>query len=311
MEECLKARGKIMNKKYFGHLSAIITIIIWGTTFISTKLLLKSFLPIEILFFRFLIGFLALIVVYPKWMKGTSLKQEFTFAAAGLCGITLYYLLENIALTYTTASAVGVIISTAPFFTAILSYFISGKKDKLSLLFFIGFVISMAGIFLISFGDSNFQINPTGDILAVIAAFIWALYSVLTKKISGYGYNTIQSTRRIFLYGIVFMLPFLFGFDFSLDFSEFSEKGNLFNMLFLGFGASALCFVTWNFAVKGLGAVKTSVYIYLVPVITVLASVLILKEKETIFSALGAFLTLSGLILSQIKNRGKKNECSE
>lgn len=104
-----------MNKKYFGHLSAIITIIIWGTTFISTKLLLKSFLPIEILFFRFLIGFLALIVVYPKWMKGTSLKQEFTFAAAGLCGITLYYLLENIALTYTTASAVGVIISTAPF----------------------------------------------------------------------------------------------------------------------------------------------------------------------------------------------------
>ena len=214
MEECLKARGKIMNKKYFGYLSAIITIIIWGTTFISTKLLLKSFLPIEILFFRFLIGFLALIVVYPKWLKGTSLKQEFTFAAAGLCGITLYYLLENIALTYTTASAVGVIISTAPFFTAILSYFISGKKDKLSL-------------------------------------------------------------------------------------------------LFLGFGASALCFVTWNFAVKGLGAVKTSVYIYLVPVITVLASVLILKEKETIFSALGAFLTLSGLILSQIKNRGKKNECSE
>lgn len=300
-----------MNKKYFGYLSAIITIMIWGTTFISTKLLLQNFKPIEILLFRFVIGFFALLIIYPKRLKSLDFKQEITFAAAGVCGITLYYLLENIALTYTTASAVGVIISTAPFFTAILSYFVSGKKEKLSLLFFTGFAISMIGICLLSFENFSFDINPFGDVLALIAAFVWALYSVLSKKISGYGYNTIQSTRRIFLYGIIFMLPFLFIFDFKLDISRFAETGNLMNMLFLGFGASALCFVTWNFAVKNLGAVKTSVYIYLVPVITVIASVLILKEKETVFSVFGIALTLSGLILSQIKKRGEMDECSE
>ena len=273
--------------------------------------MLEGFQPIEILLFRFLIGYFALLIIYPKRLKCTNLKQEITFALAGVCGITLYYLLENIALTYTTASAVGVIISTAPFFTAILSYFISKKTEKLSLSFFIGFVISMAGICLLSFEDLSLDINPLGDILALISALVWASYSVLTKKISRYGYNTIQLTRRVFFYGIVFMMPCLFIFDFKWDVSRFSEASNLLNILFLGVGASALCFVTWNFAVKKLGAVKTSVYIYLVPVITVVASVLILRERETVFSVCGIFLTLLGLMLSQIKKRGKNDECSK
>lgn len=105
--------------KATGHLSALLTILIWGTTFISTKVLLVDFQPIEILFFRFVMGLFALLVVYPHRMKGTTGKQELTFVFAGLCGVCLYYLLENIALTYTMASNVGVIISVAPFFTAI------------------------------------------------------------------------------------------------------------------------------------------------------------------------------------------------
>ena len=98
-----------------GHLAALLTIFIWGTTFISTKILLKDFQPIEILLFRFLLGAAALFLVCPRRIKGTSPKQELTLAAAGLCGICLYYLLENIALTYTMASNVGVILSVAPF----------------------------------------------------------------------------------------------------------------------------------------------------------------------------------------------------
>ncbi len=81
-----------MNKKYFGHLSAIITIIIWGTTFISTKVLLVDFKPVEILFFRFAMGFAALLLVCPHRMKGVNRKQEMTFVLAGLCGICVYYL---------------------------------------------------------------------------------------------------------------------------------------------------------------------------------------------------------------------------
>ena len=101
--------------KIIGHLAAVFTIIIWGTTFISTKILLEGFLPVEILFFRFVIGYTALLLLYPKKLKVTNRKHEPVFVFAGLCGICLYYLLENIALTFTFASNVGVIMSTAPF----------------------------------------------------------------------------------------------------------------------------------------------------------------------------------------------------
>ncbi|WP_455684892.1 DMT family transporter [Thomasclavelia sp.] len=288
-----------MNKYLSGHIAALLTIFVWGTTFISTKILLVDFKPIEILFFRFLIGLIALLVIYPKRLKETTKKQEITFALAGLCGVTLYFLLENIALTYSMASNIGVIISIAPFFTAILSHFVL-KEKTINLNFIIGFIAAMLGIALISFnGTSNFKLNPLGDILALLAALVWAIYSILTKKISEYGYNTIQVTRRIFIYGVAFMLVVLIPFGFELNLNRFANPVYLGNIIFLGLGASALCFVTWNVAVKILGAVKTSIYIYIVPVVTVVTSVIILNEQITMMAFIGTILTLIGLFLSQ------------
>ncbi len=293
------------NKGMTGHLLAAITTFIWGTTFISTKVLLVSFTPIEILFFRFVMGLIILTAVFPHRLKGTTRKQEILFAGAGLCGVTLYFLLENIALTYTLASNVGVIISVAPFFTALFSHWFL-ENEKLKANFFIGFVIAMIGIILINFnGSMVLKLNPMGDLLAILAAFVWAIYAILTKKVSQFGYNTIQTTRRIFLYGVIFMLPALSVLPFKWGFERFLQPVNLFNILFLGLGASALCFVTWNTAVKLLGAVKTSIYIYLVPAVTVITSILILNETITWIAACGTFLTLVGLFISERKVKRK------
>ena len=295
-------------KEIQGHLLAFVTIFIWGTTFISTKILLKAMSPVEILFLRFAIGYALLVLVYPHRLRIKARKQELYFAGAGLCGVTLYFLLENIALTYTFASNVGVIVSIAPFFTAIFAHcFLDGEKLKLG--FFVGFALAAAGIIIISFnGSSRLQLNPVGDILAVSASVVWAAYSVLTKKISGFHYNTIQATRRIFFYGLLFMLPALLVFGFRPSINQLIQPVNIFNILFLGLGASALCFVTWNTAVEILGAVKTSVYIYAVPVITVVTSVIVLHERITGIAVIGIVLTLAGLLVSQsrifLKTRG-------
>ena len=293
------------NKKTIGHLAALLTIIIWGTTFISTKILLVGFQPVEILFFRFVMGFIVLLMLSPKRLKTANRKEELTFAVAGLCGICLYYLLENIALTYTLASNVGVIISVAPFFTAILAHLVIKSEEKLRLQFFTGFIVAMVGIVLISFNGQKLELKPIGDLLAIVAALVWAFYSILTRKINSFAYPVILTTRRTFFYGILFMIPTLFFFDFQLDLSRFGELTYLLNILYLGLGASALCFVTWNFAVKELGAVKTSVYIYMVPVITVLTSVLILHEQVTVLASIGTILTLIGLFLSEYNPEGK------
>ena len=150
-----------------------------------------------------------------------------------------------------------------------------------------------------SFTGSELKLNLTGDLLAVAAAIVWAVYSILTKRISGYGYNTILTTRRVFCYGIIFMIPVLFIFDFDLELSRFANPLYLFNIVFLGLGASALCFVTWGLAVKKLGAVKTSVYIYLVPAVTVITSIIILREEINLMALIGIILTLFGLFISE------------
>lgn len=280
------------------HAAAFITILIWGTTFISTKVLLRELSPVEILFIRFLIGYLALWCACPHTLSLTNKKQELYFAAAGLCGITLYYLFENIALTFTLASNVGVIISVAPFFTVLFDCLLL-RNRRPSGHFLIGFLLAMIGIILISSGSgSALQVNPLGDILALIAAIIWAAYSTLTRKISSFGYQTIITTRRTFFYGLAFMVPAVLFSDFHLTLSQIINPKLLFNLFFLGLGASALCFVTWNLAVKKLGAVKTSAYIYLVPVITASTSALILKERLSFQAICGIILTLFGLYLS-------------
>lgn len=300
------------NKNTLGHISAILTVLIWGTTFISTKVLLSHFTPIEILFFRFSLGFIALLLIYPHKLVLTDKKQEKLFMLAGLCGVTLYFLFENIALTYSFASNIEVIVSISPFITGILTHFFL-KQEKLKLSFFLGFFVSITGVALISFnGSTVLKLNPIGDILAVLAAATWSVYSIVTKKISDYQYNTIQVTRRIFFYGLIFMLPALFFFDFHIGIDRFKEPLLLFNILFLGFGASAVCFVTWNLSLKLLGILKTSVYIYAVPVITVAFSAFILKEKITSIAMVGTFLTLAGLFISENRiniKKGEKNEC--
>ena len=204
------------------------------------------------------------------------------------------------------ASNVGVMISTAPFFTAILSHLFIKSEERLRINFFAGFVIAMAGIVLISFHGRELALNPMGDMLAVLAAFVWACYSILTKKISSFGYSVILTTRRTFFYGIMFMIPALFLFDFEIELTRFMNGRYLFHIIYLGLGASALCFVTWNFAVQVLGAVRTSIYIYMVPVITIAASIMILYEPLTWILALGTLLVMTGLFLSEYCPKDKK-----
>lgn len=290
-----------MEKKLaVGHVVCLCTVTIWGMTFISTKLLLGSFTPIEILFFRFILGFFALNLIYPKRMKLAERKQELLFMGAGLCGVVLYFLLENIALMYSLASNVSVIVSIAPLFTAIAAKLFLGE-GKLGLGFYLGLTAAMAGVVIITLnGSAAFQLNPLGDLLALLAGLSWAAYSILLKKISALGYHTIQVTRRVFFWGLLFMIPVMAFMGFRFDFARFQNASNLLNILFLGLGSSALGFVSWSYAVKTLGPVKSSVYIYFQPVVAVVASALILHEHITGLAVLGTALTLMGLVLCQV-----------
>ncbi len=287
-----------------GHALAFFTVGVWGVTFVCTKVLLTAANPIEILFLRFALGALALCIIHHRVTPFQGWRTEALFAAAGATGIALYFLMENVALTMTSASNVGVIVAVAPLFIALIALF-GTREEHVSPRFFAGFALAIVGIALISYeGAGQGDAGLAGCLLAVAAALAWAIYSTIGKKLSKLGLSTIATTKRTFLWGLLFMLPLLpvMGFGQGADGAGIGWIANptmLANLLFLGLVASATCYVTWNKAAGILGVVSTSAYIYLSPVITVACSVAVLGEPLTWQIALGAALTIAGLLLSE------------
>lgn len=286
-----------MRNKY-GHLAAIFCVLVWGITFISTKILLKEFSPYEILLIRFSIGYICLWIMYPHMLKLKSIKHELAYMLAGVAGVMLYGIFENTALTMTMASNVSILVSTAPFFTALLAHFLL-RDERLRLNFILGFGISILGIALVTFnGRAVLKLNPIGDILSVLCAIIWGIYSIIIRKTSIHEYPNLAVTRRLFFYGIVFMLimqPFL---KMNIDFSRIFAAKNFVNYIFLGVFACAICYCLWNFALNKLGAIVSGNYIYIIPIITMVASAIVLKENITFMAIIGTVFIISGLFIS-------------
>ena len=290
------------NKQFLGHVAALATVSVWGFSFVAIVTLLRDFSPKEVLFFRFALGIMALYLVYPKPMGKTTRRQELYFAGAGFFGVTLYFMLQGFALLHTAASNVGVIVAVSPVFTVLLSWRLL-KDSRPTRTFFLGALLVLGGIGIVRFAGSRLELHPLGDFLALLTAFVWSVYSIITKKIGDFGFHTVQSTRRIFLYGLLFLLPAVIAMDFRLGLERFVAPENIISLLFLGLGSTALCFVLWNFSMEQLGPAKASVYLYLIPLVAVAGSVLFLEEAVGLLKGLGIALALLGLAIS---NRPRK-----
>lgn len=308
-------KNEFGSSKFLGYLLAVIAIFVWGVTFVSTKKLLENFSPFEILFFRYLIAFTGLWLFHPKW-QNIPLKDNIFFALAGLSGVIVYQFAENTAVNFTTASNVSVIVSICPLFTAIFSQ-VFLKEKHISPWFILGFFISISGVALVSMnGKASLEINPKGDLLALLSAISWGFYSLFVSIINKRNYDSICATRRIFFFALIFMIPIVIGGVFSkegspmfvnldkeLNLLRFSNLKNILSLVFLGLIASDLCFVGWNKACHIVGTVKISAGIYMIPVVTIIFATIFLGETLTVMGAIGAFLTIIGLFISGKQNK--------
>ena len=296
--------------RLLGHTFALLVTIVWGTTFISTKLLLRAYDPLAIMTYRFVIAWVILFFLHPKPLLPKSLREELPFMAAGLTGLTLYFILENTALAYTLASTVGIIISAAPMFSALMLW-LCRRAPRPRWSFFAGFVLALTGITLISLArGETLDLNPLGSLLTLGAAFCWGCYGVCVELTRSSGCTNLQVTRKVFFWGLVFTAPLLALLRPDLSLAHLAAPDLLFNVLYLGVGASAICFVLWNKALSLLGSVSTNVYLYLTPVVTLFASALILHEPVTLQALAAIALILAGLWLSQRKTGALSEEAS-
>ena len=282
-----------------GHLLALFTIIVWGSTFIVTKLLLSEFTPVHIMLCRFVIAYFVLWLIRPKLEK-TSVKDELLFAVMGVFGCTLYFITENTALEYTLASNVSIIVASSPIITAILAhFFVKGEKMNKNIVF--GFFVAFLGVILVVVnGKFVLKLNPAGDALSLGAAVSWAIYSIVLRLCVD-RFDSVFLTRKLMFYGFITALPIAIMQGERLPLEAFKAPDMLFCILFLGVIGSGICYVTWNKAIAKLGVVTTNNYIYINPFVTLVTGGIFLKEPITVMGVFGALLIISGVVISSRK----------
>ena len=292
-----------MAHKY--HIVAFLTVAVWGTTFVWTTLLIINGLsPAQIFTLRFIIAYVLLTGFSlwrgrHKWLSD-NWRDELTMMALGLTGGSMYFLTENESLRFTTATNTSLIVCSCPLF-AMLIIALFYKSERFSRLQALGSLLALIGMAAVVLnGHFVLHLSPLGDTLAFSACICWALYTLLMKPVMG-RYPAMFITRKVFFYGILTILPYyIFVPDMpSLDVLMRPEVA--LNLLFLGSVASMLCYLTWSWCMKGLGAVICTNWVYVNPITTIIAAWLILDEQITVYFLIGSILIIAGMYLSSKK----------
>jgi drug/metabolite transporter (DMT)-like permease len=281
------------------HLIALLVVVVWGTTFVSTKILLRNGLsPQDIFFYRFLPAYIGIRFFGKSQCFADNPKDEFLLALMGICGGSLYFIAENTALKITLASNVALLLATLPILTAVASHILL-KSEKLNRFLMQGSLIALFGVVLVVYnGHFVLQIHPAGDLLTLAAALLWTFYTILLKFMGG-KYSTLLITRKIFFYGLLTLLPLFLVQPLMTDFSVLSRPAVWGNLLFLGLAASLFCYFMWNMAVAKLGAIRTTHYLYIVPPVAMITSAVVINETITLAAIAGAVLILTGVVMAE------------
>ena len=290
------------------HILAIVTIVFWGTSFVSTKVLINhGFSSVQIFFVRFVFTYLILLAASHKKFRSDNLKDELKFLLGGLTGGTLYFFTENTALALSQSSNVSLIVCTNPLLIMLAGVFLF-KKKTLNKRQVAGSLITFAGMVLVVLnGKFILKISPAGDLLAIGAALAWCVYAYSTEKIRD-KYGTFFSIRKIFFYAALTSSPLMLwdaffagGHGNAIPWEAFKEATVIGNFLCLGIFASLFGYLVWNKVMEKLGTVLASNYIFAIPLVTMITAALTIGERISAVAILGAASIIAGMIMAEKK----------
>ena len=288
------------NSKLFTYGEALFAVIVWGASFIATKIALKEISPLTIVWLRFLMGvvILGLAVVLRRQFTLPDKKEWAYLALLGFLGITFHQGLQSNGLRTSEAGTTAWIVSTTPIFMALLGWLI--LKEGLGWAKTFGILIAFIGVLIvISKGNigsvSIGRFGAPGDILILISAVNWAVFSALSRR----GLKSYPASLMMFY---VMSFGWLFTSLLFIPTTGFAEVGDLtFNgwmaVAFLGIFCSGLAYIAWYDALKALTTAQTGVFLYLEPLVTVVVAFFVLGEAITPALLVGGAVILFGVWL--------------
>lgn len=283
----------------------LFAVIVWGWSFVATKVCLEFLTPVELLGLRVFIG-LPILLAMARFMgakferKPGAIKQ----IAIGSAVITAHFLIQITGLQYTSATNTGWIISITPLVTVVLSYLF--LKERITRFEIAGIVVATTGILLlVSHGNlaSLNWLKSGGDWLILASAHTWAIYTVVTRNLAR-SQSPLIVTTGVLLPTAVLMLAFMI---FTSDWSKFLHLPVrvYVALLILAILATALAHWFWQEGVRRLGASKAGIFLYLEPIATTTLAVPYLHEQFGVFSAIGGFLVLAGVYIAQRRTNAR------
>ena len=295
-----------MGKKGIGHLMAFVTVAIWGSTFVFTKMLLINGLsPAQIFTLRFMIAYVLLLAFELATRRQSfrlvsrSWRDELMLLLLGVSGGSLYFLTENAAMLYTTATNTSLIVCSCPLFAMLLIALVYRKSERFTGVQVVGSLLACLGMAVVVMnGHFVLHLSPVGDLLAFAACLCWAVYSLLMKAVTE-RYSTFFITRKVFFYGLLTILPYYVVFPGFPSVEVIFSRGVIWNLLFLSVVASMVCFLVWNWVIRRLGAVIATNWVYFNPITTILFAWWLLHEQITPWFLLGTVLILTGMFLCE------------
>lgn len=302
-----------MMKKKLPHLAAITTEVIWGFSYLSMKVIVNEINPILAALYRYIFASLILgIVFFAKGKKIRIHKEDrFHIVITGLLGITLYFIFENIGVKYTTTANVALILATIPVFTLLIENKRNSVRTPMKQ--FIGIVMSIVGIGMIILVKDRITFSlegSFGDLMIMLASLSWVGYTYFLGHLKG-EYDGLELTFYNTFIGTVFLMP-------ALIFTGVQPLSSsaLFHLLYLAVVCSGIAFAMYLYSLKTLGPVIVNTYINIQPVVTVIISIFILKEKLYPVQILGSVLIIIGVYIVSLysdysKDVSEKNKISK
>lgn len=293
------------------YLEAIFAVIVWGASFIATKVALEDISPVTIVWLRFTIGvlILGLAVILRHQFILPDRREWGYFALLGFLGITFHQWLQSNGLQTSEAGTTAWIVSTTPVFMALLGWLV--LKEKLGLVKILGIALAFTGVLLVSSkGDirsiSVGRFGAPGDTLIMVSAVNWAVFSILSRR----GLKSHPASLMMFYvmaFGWLFTsVLFFMGPAFEnisgvtdpglKEVSNLTQNGWI-GILFLGVFCSGLAYIAWYGALQALSTAQTGVFLYVEPLVAVVIAAIVLNEQITHVSLAGGAIILLGVWL--------------
>lgn len=286
---------------------ATITAFIWGLSFLSIKIAVNIIPPISLGLIRFIIASIVLCFVFilkRKWPV-IKLKDLPLMAISGFLGVSLYFIGENNGVLLLSASEASIIVGTIPVLAMITERIFS--KTKTSKAQYTGAALSLIGVSLLVIESLRLSPSPMGYFYMSIAAFSWVAYAFMTKPLT-VKYDALNITFWHSVFGAIGFIPFVFGE--SVNWSSINYIVGL-NVLYLGIFCSAIGYLFYITSVEALGPGVSSVFINLIPVVSVIASMLVLGEKLSTIQLFGGIGAIAGVYITSLAGDVNKKKINQ